>query len=158
MWQRINFEPGGAVAPSSKILKAGRTCFISLAIAAAQKVVPVSLSISKAPFIFLGNSIPNLKSFFRCLNLMLETILSRFLRVNGTHQAKASSLSSLFVTAYSDTSNGLLSFKFRSVSHVVVTSFHLTLRYHPLVDFLLLISVWMSSNSLLCFMAVLSDL
>jgi hypothetical protein len=80
MWQRINLEPGGALLPSSRILKAGRTCFISFAIASAQNVVPVSLSISSALFIVFGSSIPNLKSFLRCFALvrMLATILFYF--------------------------------------------------------------------------------
>ena len=123
--------PGGVVSPVSKILNATPIFYISKFIASYQKVFLVLLSISSACLIDVGISIPYLCAAFLVWKLTLARILSHFLSVNGTHQAKSGSSYMLQAVTYSATSIGLDYFKSLSDIQVVVPSFHFTRNFYP---------------------------
>ena len=125
--------PGGGFSPVSKILNATPIFNISKLIESCQKVFLFLLSIYSACLIDVGISIPHLCVDFLVRKLTLEIIISQFLSVNGTHQAKAVSSCMLRAVIYSATSIGLDSFKSLSDIQVVVPSFHFTRNFHPTV-------------------------
>ena len=136
MWHCIHWYPGGNFSLSSKVLKAMQTFCISFCIASRQRVVFVSLSISKARLTVFGISNPNLWVVLWYQRLTATRICSFFFVTYGTHQEKAGSPSIPLSIAYWATSIGYDSFRSASHSQVDVPSFHRTHSFQPIVVFL----------------------
>ena len=121
---------------SSKVLNTMQTFCISFCIASRQRVVFVSLSISKARLTVFGISNPNLWVVLWYRQLTAARILSFFVMTYGTHQEKAGSPSIPLSIAYWATSIGYDSFRSARCSQVDVPSFHRTHSFQPIVVFL----------------------
>ena len=126
-------QPGGAFSPSPSISKAMPTLDISFFVASAQKVLPFFLSKRRASSIVRGTSMPYLCVRFLTRELTADMITSRFLRVYGTHHAKAGSSSMFLAVTYSATSIGFDSLSTFNGIHCFVPSFHLIRNCQPTV-------------------------
>ena len=98
-----------------------------------QRVLPFSLSSRLQCAIEVGISIPNLCIAFQTRKLTAEMILSLFLKVYGTHQAKAGSSSIFLALTYSATSTGLDSFRSFNGTHVWGPYFQSHKNFRPMV-------------------------
>ena len=90
-------------------------------------------SICLACLIEVGTSIPNLCIFLDCRAFILAMIMSRFLKVCGTHHANAGSSSMPLALSKSATSIGFDYLIKLSGTHCFVPSFHRISKFQPTV-------------------------
>ncbi len=136
MWHLTNWKPFGTFLLSSRSSNATHRFYISLAMALAQKVDPVYLSMAKASSAYFdrGSQSGVFWGYLTLNHLTSEMIVSCFLRTQNIHHLKLGWRATPIWIANSATCTGCDSFRLDSFAQVVEPSFHLQQMNLPFVD------------------------
>ena len=136
----ISWYPINSFGSPSCSSKATIRFFISSWMASIHNVFPLFLSISFASPMLLGTRIPYLCVRCQYFDFNFLMILVLFLRVYGTHHAKAGSSVNPLFAAYSASSMGYESFRSLSAIQSVDPSFHWAHNSQPRVVLFFLVN------------------